>query len=83
MDTVARMSDHSELAQRTRRWIDEDPDPATRQELSALLEAGRWDELRERMNGTLEFGTAGIRGAVEGGSNRMNRAVVILSLIHI
>lgn len=71
------MSDHSELSQRARRWIDEDPDPATRLELSALLEAGQWDELRERMNGTLEFGTAGIRGAVEGGSNRMNRAVVI------
>ncbi len=29
------------------------------------------------MAGTLEFGTAGIRGVVEGGSNRMNRAVVI------
>jgi phosphomannomutase len=29
------------------------------------------------MNGNLEFGTAGLRGVVEGGSNRMNRATVI------
>ena len=34
-------------------------------------------ELAERMDGTLTFGTAGIRGAVEAGSNRMNRASVI------
>lgn len=35
------------------------------------------DELAERMDGTLAFGTAGIRGVVEAGSNRMNRASVI------
>ena len=34
-------------------------------------------ELAERMDGTLTFGTAGIRGVVEAGSNRMNRASVI------
>ena len=39
--------------------------------------AGDVDELNERMNGSLMFGTAGLRGRVEGGSNRMNRAVVI------
>ncbi len=67
----------SDLITRTRAWIDADPDPVTRAELSALIDAGATDELTERMAGTLEFGTAGIRGAVEGGSNRMNRAVVI------
>jgi len=71
------MLDHSELAQRTREWIEGDPDPATRQELTELLEKEQWEELKERMGGVLEFGTAGIRGAVEAGSNRMNRAVVI------
>lgn len=58
-------------------WIAGDPDERTRTELQALVEAGAEDELRERMAGTLEFGTAGIRGRVEAGSNRMNRAVVI------
>lgn len=67
----------SDLISRTRAWIEADPDPVTRTELSALIDAGATDELEERMAGSLEFGTAGIRGAVEGGSNRMNRAVVI------
>ncbi len=68
---------HSDLAETTRAWIDGDPDPVDREELTALLAAGDWTTLQERMAGTLEFGTAGIRGAVEAGSNRMNRAVVI------
>ena len=66
-----------DLAARTRAWIAGDPDPATRDELEGLLDAGASDELTERMAGTLAFGTAGLRGAVEAGSNRMNRAVVI------
>jgi phosphomannomutase len=66
-----------ELREATERWIEGDPDPATRAELQALLDAGDAAELGERMAGSLEFGTAGLRGVVEGGSNRMNRAVVI------
>lgn len=58
-------------------WIAGDPDEATRAELQVLVDSGAEDELRERMAGTLQFGTAGIRGRVEAGSNRMNRAVVI------
>ena len=66
-----------ELTARTRAWIDGDPDPDTRQELKALLGAGDLAALEDRMAGPLEFGTAGIRGAVGAGPNRMNRAVVI------
>lgn len=66
-----------DLLARTKRWIDDDPDPDTRAELEALMAAGDIDELRDRMSGSLEFGTAGIRGKVEAGSNRMNRATVI------
>ena len=33
-------------------------------------------ELRDRFAGRLEFGTAGLRGVVAAGPNRMNRAVV-------
>ena len=58
-------------------WIAGDPDPDTRADLQSLIEAGAEADLRERMNGRLVFGTAGLRGAVEAGSNRMNRAVVI------
>jgi phosphomannomutase len=66
-----------ELVAAARSWIAGDPDPTTRAELQALVDSGDTAELAERMAGTLEFGTAGIRGRVEAGSNRMNRAVVI------
>nr|WP_202886663.1 phospho-sugar mutase [Kribbella sandramycini] len=58
-------------------WLSEDPDPDTRAELTALLAAGDTAELADRFAGTLEFGTAGLRGAVGAGPNRMNRVVVI------
>lgn len=35
------------------------------------------DDLADRFAGMLQFGTAGLRGAIGGGPNRMNRAVVI------
>lgn len=72
-----------DLLAAARLWLDDDPDPATRDELSAVLQrvqdgdpAAR-DDLADRFAGTLEFGTAGLRGAVAAGPNRMNRAVVI------
>ncbi len=60
-----------------RDWIKGDPDPETRAELEALIASGDGDELESRMGSSLQFGTAGIRGAVGAGSARMNRAVVI------
>ncbi len=67
----------TDLVTRTQEWMDGDPDAETRRELSALLAADDPTELEARMDGTLSFGTAGIRGIVEAGSNRMNRATVI------
>lgn len=58
-------------------WIAGDPDPETRAELQALLDAGDTDALAERFAGQLEFGTAGLRGIVGPGPMAMNRAVVI------
>ncbi|HSQ37872.1 MAG TPA: phospho-sugar mutase, partial [Acidimicrobiia bacterium] len=65
------------LRRAAEEWIAADPDPATRAELQSLLDEGAEVALADRMAGTLAFGTAGIRGAVGAGSNRMNRAVVI------
>jgi phosphomannomutase len=64
------------LRETVEAWIADDPDPSDREELRALLDAGDEAELRDRFAGRLTFGTAGLRGAVAAGPNRMNRAVV-------
>jgi phosphomannomutase len=71
------------LVARATSWRDDDPDQVTRAELAALLEAvERGDmaagtQLADRFVSTLEFGTAGLRGAMGAGPNRMNRSIVI------
>jgi phosphomannomutase len=64
------------LAARVREWIAADPDADTREELQSLLNAGDEVSLAGRFAGRLQFGTAGLRGALGGGPNRMNVAVV-------
>lgn len=68
--------DHQALAKLAQAWADGDPDPTTADEVRQLLAAGDWKELDERFGSALEFGTAGLRGVLGGGTNRMNRAVV-------
>jgi phosphomannomutase len=60
--------------ERAREWLTLDPDPETRAELEELLATGA--ELEQRFAGRLEFGTAGLRGALGAGPLRMNRVVV-------
>lgn len=64
-------------AARAREWIDGDPDPVTRAALEALLATGDEDVLADHVGADLQFGTAGLRGVVGPGPNRMNRAVVL------
>jgi phosphomannomutase len=60
------------------QWIADDFDPASKRELEALLAqpGDAPSDLADRFAGQLEFGTAGLRGVVGAGPNRMNRAVV-------
>src|SRR5207342_2262418 len=67
----------TDLIARARAWAAEDPDPRTRAELEHVIAAGDTADLADRFDGTLEFGTAGLRGELGAGSNRMNRVVVI------
>ena len=77
------MSNTPSLIDEVSTWINEDPDAATREELTALLaaheagDASATAELTDAFSGSLQFGTAGLRGRLGGGPNRMNRVVVI------
>ncbi|WP_018155255.1 phospho-sugar mutase [Demetria terragena] len=65
-----------------RAWLADDPDPQTRAELDSVLTAAESGDaravadLQDRFQGMLEFGTAGLRGALGAGPHRMNRVVV-------
>ncbi len=102
----------ADLLAQAEAWLADDPDPATRDELRAVIDAARTeggvaagslpagnsaagssgangssgatagansavDDLADRFAGRLQFGTAGLRGILGAGPNRMNRAVVI------
>ena len=69
----------TDLFSDARAWASQDPDDADRAEIEQLLAEGgdaARAELEERFADRLHFGTAGLRGAVGAGPNRMNRAVV-------
>ncbi|WP_215457213.1 MULTISPECIES: phospho-sugar mutase [unclassified Streptomyces] len=68
---------HDDLIARAKAWLAEDPDPDTRDELGRLIDAADTAELTTRFSGTLQFGTAGLRGELGAGPMRMNRSVVI------
>jgi len=69
------------LAQ-ARAWLRQDPDPQTRDELAGIVTRAAYGdeaalaELDDRFGSRLAFGTAGLRGALGAGSNRMNRVLV-------
>ena len=58
-----------------KRWMEADlEDPALKAELESI--AGNEEEIKERFAVALKFGTAGLRGVLGAGSNRMNIYVV-------
>ena len=57
-------------------WLAQDPDAVTRNELQQLIDAGDYAALSDRFGSRLAFGTAGLRGELGAGPNRMNRVLV-------
>lgn len=72
----------ADVLARAHAWLAQDPDGETRAELRALIEAAESgnpaavEDLEDRFSARLAFGTAGLRGALGAGSNRMNRVLV-------
>ncbi|MGW8481568.1 phospho-sugar mutase [Microbacterium sp. NPDC055903] len=75
------MSVDALLAQ-ARAWLRQDPDQETRDELAGVItraaggDAAAAADLADRFSARLAFGTAGLRGALGAGPNRMNRVLV-------
>ena len=69
------------LAQ-ARAWMRQDPDHETRDQLAGIItraasgEEAALADLDDRFGARLAFGTAGLRGELGAGSNRMNRVLV-------
>jgi phosphomannomutase len=68
---------HADLHARAEAWMDGDVDEETRAAMRALLDGDDLPLLTDHVGAALSFGTAGLRGEVGPGPNRMNRAVVI------
>lgn len=64
------------MMEQVTRWLEKDPDPRTREELQQLIDQQALTDLEDRFRQRLEFGTAGLRGKVGCGPNRMNRLVI-------
>ena len=76
------MSLHPPHREAAESWLAEDPDSTTAEELRSIIAAADGGdpnavkELHERFTGALEFGTAGLRGILGAGPQRMNRVLV-------
>jgi phosphomannomutase len=57
-------------------WLRQDPDPETREATRALLASDDPEALEAAFGQRLQFGTAGLRGQVGPGPNRMNQLLV-------
>jgi phosphomannomutase len=68
--------DFEQLKAAALAWLGQDPDPETRAELEDILAENDRVALQSRFGSRIGFGTAGLRGELGAGPNRMNRVLV-------
>ncbi|MHB1172440.1 MAG: phospho-sugar mutase [Lacisediminihabitans sp.] len=81
-DRAGTVSLGHDVIEQAAAWRAQDPDAETRAELDSLIADARAGSARaiaalhSRFDGRLAFGTAGLRGEIAAGPNRMNRVLV-------
>ena len=74
--TNVPQTDQYALESQLKRWIEHDPDPVTREHLVTLLNRSDAPAIENLFNSRIQFGTAGLRGRLGPGPNRMNQLTV-------
>ena len=77
------MTELENLISQAKSWQAQDPDPETRAELEELISEGNAAGLTDRFGSRLGFRTAGLRGELGAGPNRMNRVLVAQAAVGI
>ena len=65
-----------EVLSQAREYIEAETDPVFREEVENAIGMGDWEGLYDRFYTSLAFGTAGMRGVIGGGTNRINSYMV-------
>ena len=74
---MAELSLSAEIMESGRFYVSIDPNPETRAVVAQLLNNQDVSELRQLLGRRLAFGTAGLRGPMGAGYNRMNDLVIL------
>ena len=77
--TLEELNLSEEIKAKIKIWLSEDFDEDTRKEIQDLIDKGDEKNLIERFYQNLEFGTGGLRGVMEAGTNRMNQYTVSMA----
>jgi hypothetical protein len=67
----------ADILEEAKQYVTWDPNDETKSQINSFLEANNVVELRSALSTRLAFGTAGLRGAMGAGYNKMNELVML------